>query len=393
MLINYKYRIYPSVEQIKYFNKCFGARRFTWNFYVSCLETKEFLKTKELKEIFPFLYETDSTIVTNTYMDFLKSIKRIKEKLSSSIKMKSKKENKQSFTSKSNSNSIKIINGKLKINKLKSLIKIKLHRKLPRNGVIKRATIIKTKTDKYFVTLCIKIAQSEKETLNVIKEDEILALDYSSPLFYVDDKGNSPFLRKPFKEYEKKITKIDFQLSKKVLHSKKYNKLLKRKNKIYEHIENIRIDQERKLVHAIAKQFKVVVLEDLSAKEISSRKSIYKLGKAINENSWYRFTKFLEEKIPLVIKIEKYFPSSQICSNCGTQNKEMKDISKRVFVCPSCGHEENRDLNASKNILKRGKEILALKLNINIVPMERGETIARLNLPLMKTQNARSLCL
>ena len=253
--------------------------------------------------------------------------------------------------------------------------------------------IVQITFNNHFVTLCVEITQSEKETLNVIKEDEILALDYSSPLFYVDDKGNSPFLRKPFKEYEEKITKIDFQLSKKVLHSKKYNKLLKRKNKIYEHIENIRIDQERKLVHAIAKQFKVVILEDLSVKEISSRKSLYKLGKAMNENSWYRFTKFLEEKIPLVIKIEKYFPSSQICSKCGTQNKEMKDISKRVFACPSCGHEENRDLNASKNILKRGKEILTTKLNINIVPMEHGETIARLNLPLMKMQNARSLCL
>jgi len=235
------------------------------------------------------------------------------------------------------------------------LVRIKKHRKV--EGLIKQATITKTKSGEYYVSIMV-------ETDKVYESKEIKsinALDYKSDGLYVDRNGvcNMPHF---YKESQEKLAKLQRQLSKKKKGSNNYNKQKKKLAKFSEHVSNQILDFLHKESTKITNLYDAVIVEDIDLKEISSSKSKYHLGKATTDNGYGMFVSMLDYKLKrkggILIKADKYFASSQICSCCGYQNKDVKDLSVRNWICPKCKTNHDRDKNAVKNLLNYGIKYL-----------------------------------
>ena len=137
-------------------------------------------------------------------------------------------------------------------------------------------------------------------------------------------------------------------------------KLKKKIAKLSEHIANQRKDYLHKRSHELAEAYDAVIVEDLDMREIVKEEH---LAKATLDNGYGMFRNFLEYKLEdrgkTFLKVDKYFPSSQMCSGCGEKNPEIKDLKIRRWRCPHCGMEHDRDINAAINIRNEGMRILS----------------------------------
>lgn len=183
-----------------------------------------------------------------------------------------------------------------------------------------------------------------------------IGLDYSSPLFYVDSEGRSPEFPKPFRTAEAKLANEQHKLSRMKRGSKNYNKQLLKVQKLHEHIANQRKDFLHKLSREIANSYDNVCAEDINLRGIASG---LRLGKSTNDNGFGMFRNFLEYKLgeqgKLLIRIDRFYPSSKMCSVCGYIKDDLT-LEDRIYVCPSCGSVIDRDKNAAINILVEGVE-------------------------------------
>ena len=183
-----------------------------------------------------------------------------------------------------------------------------------------------------------------------------IGLDYSSPLFYVDSEGRSPEFPKPFRTAEAKLANEQHKLSRMKRGSKNYNKQLLKVQKLHEHIANQRKDFLHKLSREIANSYDNVCAEDINLRGIASG---LRLGKSTNDNGFGMFRNFLEYKLgeqgKLLIRIDRFYPSSKMCSVCGYIKDDLT-LEDRIYVCPSCGSVVDRDKNAAINILVEGVE-------------------------------------
>ena len=176
---------------------------------------------------------------------------------------------------------------------------------------------------------------------------------------------------KYYKDAQKKLKRQQRCLSKKQKGSNNYNKQKKKLSKCHKHIANQRLDFLHKDSTKITNLYDIVIVEDINLKTISSSKSKYKLGKATCDNGYGIYLSMLNYKLErkggLLIKADKYFASSQICSNCGYKNTEVKDLSIREWTCPECGTVHNRDENAVNNLYNYGIDYITNKLKLDIV--------------------------
>ena len=179
--------------------------------------------------------------------------------------------------------------------------------------------------------------------------ENTLGLDYSSPLFYVDDHGRSPDKPRFFRAYESKLAKEQRKLSKMQYGSKNYLAQKKRVDKIHEKIANQRRDFCHQESRKIANSYAAVCVEDINLRSLSRS---LKLGKSTLDNGFGMFRNFLEYKLQdqgkHFIKIDKWFPSSKTCNRCGYINIDLK-LSDRIWLCPCCGELVMRDANAGRN--------------------------------------------
>ena len=354
----YKFRLYPNKEQEILFNKTFGCVRFIFNKMLGdkieyYKETKEKLNNTpaQYKKEFEWLKEVDSLALANAqinlqtaYNNFFRSPK------TGFPKFKSKKKNKNSYTTNNQNGTINIIDKQIKLPKI-GLVKMKQHRIIPSEQKIKSATISKTPSGKYYVSILVEY----DFVIPVISLDKnkALGLDYASHSFYVDSQNREADYPKFYRIALDKLAKEQRKLSLMKYGSNNYYKQKLRVAKLHEHISNQRKDWIHKLSTELANEYDYICVEDINMQNIAQS---LKLGKSTNDNGFGMFRTILDYKLSergkKLIKIDKWFPSSKMCRFCGNINKELT-LADRVWTC-ICGEVINRDENAAINIMNVG---------------------------------------
>ncbi len=387
MRINYayKFRIYPNQEQQAQLAKTFGCCRFLWNqilnerkgVYQKLKHDKEKLYThkykteKEYKALFPFLKEVDSKALQSVTRNLNTAFQKFFDGLKNTRKIgypnfKSQK-NKQSYTTYNINNNIKIDfeTKRIKLPKINTWIKYRNERIF--TEPIKQVTVSKTKSGKYFISLLVEcdINISQKK---VIKLSKIEAFDMSAPHFLISEriKLNNPRF---YRNEENRLKRLHRRLSRKKKGSSNRKKSQLRLARKYDTITNRKNDWLHKLTTCFAQEYDAIILERLNIK------GMQQFNKGISKSvtldfSWAQFVSTLRHKIERngrhLVLVERFFPSSKLCSHCGWKNLELQ-LSEREWICAKCSTVHERDVNASKNLLKEGLKILQTN-NIIIIP-------------------------
>ena len=309
----------------------------------------------QYKTDYPWLKEVDSLALCNVQLHLQSAYAMFYKKQTEFPKFKNKKDNKNnSYTTNNLNSSIRIEDNKLRLPKI-GLVKIKLHRSVPDDYKIKSATIKQTPTGKYYASILFEYEQ----VIEPVVPQSFLGLDFSMHELYMDSDGNKPSYPKYYRLSEERLSKEQRKLSKMKKGSNNYKKQKLKVARIHEQIANQRKDFLHKQSRQIANAFDCVCIEDLNMQGMSKALNF---GKSVHDNGWGMFTRMLEYKLAelgkYIVKIDKFYPSSQLCSSCGYQNPAVKDLSIRQWECPKCGVIHIRDHNAAINIREEGKRLL-----------------------------------
>ena len=357
--IAYKYRIYPNTEQKEFFAKCFGCVRFFYNKSLSEMNdiyeaTGKYknITPASYKEDYSFLKEADSLALSNAQLNRNTAFKSFFSHKSGFPKYKSKR-NDQSYTTNNQKGSVKISDNHRYITIPKcQRIRIKMHRLF--EGIIKSITVSRTTDNKYYISLLV---ETEIEPLEPTKK--MIGLDLGIKDLIVDSNGKKYKNHKYLTKSQTKLAKEQRKLSKMVKGSNNRNKQRIKIARLHKKIQNQRNDYLHKLSKKIIDENQVIALEDLKVIDMEHKN---KLARNINDASWSRLVSMLTYKANwygrTVVKVPSNYPSSQLCSICSYKNSITKDLGIRKWTCPKCGSIHDRDINAAKNILSKGIEIL-----------------------------------
>ena len=370
----YKFRIYPTEEQEIFFAKSFGCVRKVYNLMLddrkkAYEEVKNdsskkmtFPTPAKYKKEFPFLKEIDSLALANAQLNLDKAYKNFfRDKSVGFPRFKSKKNPVQSYTTNNQNGTVALIDNKfIKVPKLKSLIRIKLHRQ-PK-GRIKSATISRHSSGKYYISLLCK-----EEISELPKTNSAIGIDLGITDFAILSDGQKIGNNRFTSKMEKKLKREQRKLSRRALLAKKkgiplseaknYQKQKLKVARLHEKVINQRTDFLNKLSTEIIKNHDIICIEDLNVKGMLRN---HKLARSISDVSWSSFVAKLQYKADWygreIIKVDMWFPSSQICSGCGHKDGK-KPLDIREWTCPICHTHHDRDINASINILTEGLRI------------------------------------
>ena len=370
-----KYRIYPTTEQSIMFSKTFGCCRKVYNLMLSdkiesYKATGKFapVTPAKYKKDYPYLKEVDSLALANKQMDlqeaFRNCFSKSRKKKNGFPKFKSAKHSRKSYTTNNQNGTVAIIDNRYiklpKVGKVKAVI----HRIPDGNWVIKSATVSQESDGKYYISVLFEF--EDVGNAYIADNTNAIGLDYASDGLYVDSNGDVGMNHKYYRESQDKLAKEQRKLSrmqgsrKGEKKSNNYWKQLRKINKIHRHIVNQRLDNLHKISTEIANQYDVVCVESLDMRSMSNKG--FGNGKATLDNGYGMFLNMLEYKLAdrgkYLVKVDKWFPSSQTCHHCGALHPEMKNLSIRVMDC-DCGYHIDRDQNAALNILTEGLRLLS----------------------------------
>lgn len=356
----YKFRIYPTVEQEILLAKHFGCTRYVYNHFLN--ERKEQYQadkksdnyykqattltklkkeegTKWLREVNSQTLQFALRSLDTAFLNFFRNNTQFP-------KFKSRK-HKNTFTIPQFG---KLEDGKIIIPKFKGGIKVKLHREV--NGKIGKMNITKTPTGKYYVSIF-----TEQEVEELPKTNKQVGIDLGLKDFVITS-DNKKFKNNRYtKKYARELKKAQQHLSRKQKGSNGFEKQKPKVAKIHEKIASCRLDTLHKVSKKLVETYDLISIEDLNVKGMIKN---HKLSKHIADASWGNFVTLLQYKCDWygkeLVKVNRFYPSSKICGDCGWINQELK-LSDREWTCNSCGEIHDRDENASRNILKEGLKI------------------------------------
>ena len=357
----YKFRIYPNAEQQIMFAKTFGCVRFIYNRMLADKikyyeETKQKLNNtpSQYKKEFEWLKEVDSLALANAQMNLQTAYGNFFRSPKIGFpKFKSKKSNQKSYTTNCVNGNITVENYYIKLPKI-GLVKLKQHRMIPSGYKLKSVTVSQTSSGKYYASVLFEYENQVQE----IEPKTFLGLDFSMHELYRDSNGDEPCYPRYYRQAEKRLKREQRKLSLMQKGSKNRDKQRIRVAKHHEKVANQRKDFLHKQSKQITNAYDCVCVEDLNMKAMSQA---LQFGKSISDNGWGMFVTFLkyklEEQGKKLVKVDKFFASSQICSCCGYKNTETKNLSIRAWDCPKCGTHHDRDINAAINIRNEGMRI------------------------------------
>lgn len=358
----YKFRIYPNAEQQIILTKTFGCVRFIYNQMLSDKinhyeETKQKLNNTpaQYKSKFPWLKEVDSLALANAQMNLQTAYNSFFRNTKIGFpKFKSKKSNRRSYTTNCVNGNISIDNGFLKLPKV-GLVKLKQHRLILSNYKLKSVTISQTPSGKYYASVLF-------EYENQIQEQELhdfLGLDFSMHGLYKDSNGNEPAYPRYYRQAEERLKREQRKLSLMQKGSKNRSKQRIKVANLHEKVANQRKDFLHKQSRQIVNAYDCVCIENLDMRSMSQSLNF---GKSVADDGWGMFVTFLKYKLEetgkRLVKVNKFFASSQICNVCGYKNTATKNLSIRAWDCPECGTHHNRDINAAINIRNEGMRLV-----------------------------------
>ena len=364
----FKYRLYPDEAQKVLIAKTFGCCRFVYNkmledrqkYYEETKKTHQNTPAKYKTE-FAWLKEVDSLSLCNEQLNLQKAYKNFFEHpdIFGFPQFKSKKADTKSYTTNCINNSIRIVSqNHIQLPKL-GIVRFIEHRRIPKDYIIKSVTISKKGSGRYYISILTKYDYDIPS--KVLDKEKSIGLDYSTPEFYVDSQGRKPEGYKHlYRISEPKLAREQRKLSKMIPHSANYEKQNNKVARLLEKIANQRKDFIEKLSFNLSQEYDVVCVEDIN---LQNQAQSLKLGKSTNDNRFGMFRTRLQQKLEIqgkkFIKIDKWTPTSTVCSCCGAYHKDIvNSLSIREWTCPDCGTTHNRDENAAKNILNQGLLLL-----------------------------------
>ena len=364
-----KYRIYPTRNQETLFLKTFGCCRKVWNLMLADRESaykadKTILKPTpaRYKTDFPYLREVDALALANVQLAQEKAFTRFfREKDVGRPKFKSKKHSNDSYTT-NNQHGTVAIKPELSVIRLPKagFIKAVLHRLPKEDWRLKSATVSRTHDHKFY---CSVLFEYDAEIVPVQDAwKNAIGLDYKSDGFYVTSDGLVRGSQEHFRKAQKALTREQRKLRHKTPGSRNYEKQKIRIARRQVKTANQRKDFLHKESAAIAKRYDLVAVESINMRAMANKS--FHNGKATMDNGYGMFLDMLDYKLhrqgKSLIRVDKWFPSSQLCHKCGFKNPAVKDLKVRSWACPNCGEVHDRDINAAINIRNEGIRLYML---------------------------------